>query len=151
MEYVTKEKAESLEIELKELKTVKRKEIAEALEYAKSLGDLSENAEYSQAREAQAQVEERVARIEHILRNAKIISAHHSTTVDVGSTVHIVKAGTRTEQIFTIVGAEEADTAAGKISLNSPLGAALLGKIAGGVAILNTPKGEIKYTVKSID
>jgi transcription elongation factor GreA len=151
MEYVTKEKAASLEIELKELKTVKRKEIAEALEYAKSLGDLSENAEYSQAREAQAQVEERVARIEHILRNAKIITAHHSTSVEVGSTVHVVKSGTRTEQVFNIVGAEEADTAAGKISFNSPLGAALLGKIAGAVAVLTTPKGEIKYTIKSID
>jgi transcription elongation factor GreA len=151
MEYVTKEKAKELEIELHDLKTTKRKEIAEALEYAKSLGDLSENAEYSQAREAQAQVEERVARIEHILRTAKIVTVSHSTTVGVGSTVHVVKSGTRTEQVFTIVGAEEADTAAGKISPNSPLGAALLGKVAGEVAILTTPKGEIKYTVKSID
>jgi transcription elongation factor GreA len=151
MEYVTKEKVAELEAELHMLKTSKRKEIAEALEYAKSLGDLSENAEYSQAREAQASVEERVARIEHILRNAKIVTKHHSTSVDVGCTVHVVKSGTRTEQVFTIVGAEEADTAAGKISLHSPLGAALLGKNAGESATMNTPKGEIKYTVKSID
>ena len=66
MEYVTKEKAKDLESELKTLKTTKRKEIADALEYAKSLGDLSENAEYSQAREAQAHLEERIAKIEHI-------------------------------------------------------------------------------------
>ncbi len=140
-----------LEAELQDLKINKRKEIAEALEYAKSLGDLSENAEYSQAREAQAGVEERVARIEHILRNAKIVTVSHSTTVGVGSTAHVVKAGTRTEQVFTIVGAEEADTSTGKISLHSPLGAALLGKKAGDSAIMTTPKGEIKYTIKSID
>lgn len=151
MEYVTKEKAKELEIELLDLKTNKRKEIAEALEYAKSLGDLSENAEYSQAREAQGYTEDRIARIEHILRNAKIVTKHHSTIVEVGATVHVVKSGTRTEQIFTIVGAEEADTAQGKISLHSPLGSALLGKTPGDTAIMVTPKGEIKYTIKSID
>lgn len=151
MEYVTKEKAKELEKELHNLKTTKRSEIAEALEFAKSLGDLSENAEYSQAREAQAQVEERVARIEHILRNAKIVTKHHSSVAEVGATVHVVKSGTRTEQIYMIVGAEEADTQAGKISLHSPLGSALLGKKAGETAIMVTPKGEIKYTIKTID
>jgi transcription elongation factor GreA len=151
MEYVTKEKAKELEKELHDLKTVKRSEIAKALEFAKSLGDLSENAEYSQAREAQAQVEERVARIEHILRNAKIVTKHHSSIAEVGATVHIVKSGTRTEQVYMIVGAEEADTQAGKISLHSPLGSALLGKKAGDIAIMNTPKGEIKYTIKTIE
>lgn len=150
MEYITKEKEKELVAELQELKTVKRKEIAEALEFAKSLGDLSENAEYSQAREAQAQVEDRVQRIEYILRNAKIVTMHQSSVVEVGSTVSVVKSGTRTEQTFMIVGAEETDTALGKISLHSPLGSALLGKKPGEAAILNTPKGEIKYTIKSI-
>lgn len=151
MEYVTKGKAKELEEELVLLKTVRRSEIAEALEFAKSLGDLSENAEYSQAREAQAYLEERVARIEHILRNAKIVTKHHSTVVEVGSTAHVLKAGTRTQQVFMIVGAEEADTQAGKISLHSPLGSALLGKKAGDTLTMNTPKGEIKYTIKTID
>ena len=151
MEYVTKGKAKELEAELLVLKTVKRSEIAEALEFAKSLGDLSENAEYSQAREAQAQVEERVARIEHILRNAKIVTKHHANIAEVGATVHVVKSGTRTAQVYMIVGAEEADTADGKISLHSPLGSALLGKAAGDTAIMTTPKGEIKYTIKAIE
>jgi transcription elongation factor GreA len=151
MEYVTKEKAKELEVELKTLKTERRKEIADALEYAKSLGDLSENAEYAQAREAQAQVEERIARIEHILRSAKIVTKHHSSIVEVGSTVHVVKSGTRTPVTYMIVGAEEADTALGKISLHSPLGTSLMGKSAGDTAIMTTPKGEIKYTIKSID
>ena len=112
---------------------------------------MSENAEYSQAREAQAHLEERIAKIEHILRNAKIVTKHHSTKVEVGSTVHVVKAGTRTELAYTIVGAEEADTSLGKISLHSPLGTALLGKEAGDNVIMNSPKGEIKYNIKSID
>ena len=71
--------------------------------------------------------------------------------MEVGSTVHVVKGGSRTEQVFTIVGAEEADTSSGKISLHSPLGNALLGKASGDKAVMTTPKGEITYTIKSIE
>lgn len=151
MEYLTKEKFKELEAELTELRTVKRKEIADALEYAKSLGDLSENAEYNQARESQAQLEDRIGRIEHILRTAKVVSKHHSTAVEVGSTVHIAKYGTKTAQVFTIVGAEEADIAAGKLSFHSPLGGALLGKKEGDIAEFSSPKGAVKYSVLKVE
>ncbi len=151
MEYLTEEKYKELEIELQDLKTNKRKEIAEALEYAKSLGDLSENAEYSQAREAQGQIEDRINRVEYMLRNAKLVTKHHSTIVEVGSTVHVAKKSAKTEQIFTIVGAEEADTATGKISFHSPMGKALLGKKEGDRIVILAPKGEIEYSIKKID
>src|SRR3990167_10671367 len=86
-EYLTKEKFKELEKELENLKTVKRKEIAEALEYAKSLGDFSENQEYQEARDGQAILEDRINRLEMILKSAKIISAQSTHTVSVGSVV----------------------------------------------------------------
>ena len=87
--YITEEKRKELSKELEMLKTEKRREILEALEFAKSLGDLSENAEYHQAREEQAKLEERISMIEEILRSAQILKKHHSTVVEVGSTVTV--------------------------------------------------------------
>ena len=84
-EYITLEKKGELENELKDLVTVKRKEIADALEYAKSLGDLSENAEYHQAREDQARLEDRIAEVEYILKNAEVAHKSNTGTVEVGS------------------------------------------------------------------
>lgn len=151
MEYLTPEKYKELEAELNELRTVKRKEIADALEYAKSLGDLSENAEYNQARESQAQLEDRIGRIEHILRNAKVVTPKGgSGKIEVGSIVTIQKDGTKIEQIFTIVGAEEADIAAGKLSFHAPLGTALMGKSEGDTAVFDTPKGPAKYKILKV-
>lgn len=150
MEYLTPEKKIELENELNQLKTVRRKEIAEALEYAKSLGDLSENAEYHQAREDQANCEERIAHVEQILKNAVIMDKHHAGIVEVGTTVTVTKKGTKEDKSFTLVGSEEADSFAGKISNESPLGQALLGKSKGDTATVETPKGEIVYTIKSI-
>jgi transcription elongation factor GreA len=150
MEYLTPEKKIELEHELNQLKTVRRKEIADALEYAKSLGDLSENAEYHQAREDQANCEERIAHVEQILKNAVIMDKHHAGIVEVGATVTVTKKGTKEEKSFTLVGSEEADSFAGKISNESPLGQALLGKSKGDTATVETPKGEITYTIKSI-
>ena len=150
MEYITKEKQKELEVELTDLKTNKRKEIADALEFAKSLGDVSENAEYSQAREAQGHLEDRIARIEYILRNAKIVGAHHSSVVEVGSVVTLVRTSDKKEFTFTIVGAEEADVKENKISFHSPIGKALLGHAAGNAITVDAPKGSIGYTVKNI-
>ena len=150
MEYLTLEKKTELETELNHLKSVRRKEIADALEYAKSLGDLSENAEYHQAREDQANCEERIAHIEQILKNAVIMDKHHSGKVEVGSTVTVLKKGEKTEKQFLIVGSEEADSVAGKISNESPIGQAILGKSKGDVVTFTTPKGEVSYTIKSI-
>jgi len=87
-EYLTKEKYEELVMELDNLKKVKRKEVAESLEYAKSLGDLSENAEYQEAREWQANIEDRIAKLESILKTAEIVSNYHGDTAGIGSTVH---------------------------------------------------------------
>lgn len=149
--YITAEKRVELEKELHLLQSVKRKEILEALEFAKSLGDLSENAEYHQAREEQGKLEERISSIEHILQNSILVKKHHSTSVEVGSTVTVQKEGDKNKQTFQIVGSEEADFSKGLISNNSPLGSALFGKTKGDVATFRSPKGEIKYKVISIE
>lgn len=150
-EYLSKEKFKALTVELEELKTVKRKQIAEELEFAKGLGDLSENAEYHEAREAQATLEDRILQLESILANAEIVGKRHSNIVEVGSVVHIKKSGDKAERVYNIVGSEEADTATGKISFKSPLGQALLGKKKGEEFKFKTPAGEAKYTVVSIE
>jgi transcription elongation factor GreA len=149
--YITSEKKTELEKELVLLQTSKRREILDALEFAKSLGDLSENAEYHQAREEQGKLEERIASIENILQNSIVIKQHHSTSVEVGSTVTVQKEGEKNKQTFQIVGSEEADFASGKISNNSPLGQALFGKQKGETAKFKTPKGIIEYKVISIE
>ncbi len=149
--YLTAEKKAELEKELNYLRTEKRKEILEALEFSKALGDLSENAEYHQAREEQGKLEERIANIEHILQNSTIVKKHHSTKVEVGSTVTVQKVGEKDKNVFQIVGSEESDVLAGKISNTAPLGRALFGKEKGDTAVFTTPKGEIKYKVISIE
>ncbi|MBU3668595.1 MAG: transcription elongation factor GreA [Candidatus Taylorbacteria bacterium] len=150
-EYLSKEKFEQLKAELEDLKTNKRKEIADKLEYAKGLGDLSENAEYHEAREAQAALEDRISQLETILPNVEIVATHHSNVVEIGSVVHVQKSTEKAKHTYTIVGSEEADTQAGKISFKSPLGQALLGKKKGEEFKFKTPKGEVKYTVTSIE
>lgn len=148
--YITEEKRKALLAELEESKTIRRKEILEALEYAKSLGDLSENAEYHQAREDQGKLEDRINQIEYMLQHAIVVKKHHSTKVEIGTTVTVKKEGTKDSVTYNIVGAEEADMAAGKISNKSPLGAALFGKEEGDVVPLTTPKGLVKYTIVEI-
>jgi transcription elongation factor GreA len=150
MEYLTIEKKQALESELQQLKTVRRKEIADALEYAKSLGDLSENAEYHQAREDQANCEDRIAHIEQILKNAVIMDGQTTGAVNVGSTVTVVKKGSKEERTFALVGSEEADSVSGKISNESPLGQALLGKKKGDKVTVHAPKGEVEYSIVAI-
>ena len=150
MEYLTPEKKVELENELNTLKTVRRKEIADALEYAKSLGDLSENAEYHQAREDHANCEDRINHLEQILKNAVIMDKHHAGHVEVGTTVTVIKKGEKEERQFTLVGSEEADSVGGKISNESPLGSALLGKSKGDAVTFSTPKGDVTYTIKAI-
>jgi transcription elongation factor GreA len=150
-EYLSKEKHAEVTAELHELKTVRRKEIAQALEYARSLGDLSENAEFNKAREDQAVVEDRIAQIENVLANAEIVKVHHSTTVEVGTTVHLLKKGEKKEEVYMIVGSEEVDVVAFKISLKSPIGAAALGKKEGDVVSVKTPKGMVEYAISKIE
>ena len=149
-EYITKENKAALEQEHKELTTVKRKEIISAIEYAKSLGDLSENAEYHLAREEQGKLEERIATIEHILKFAEVVDHTHDGTINIGSTVVIQKEGETNTRTFLIVGSEETDMLSGKISYKSPLGQALYGKKEGSRVTVATPKSEVHYTIISV-
>lgn len=142
-QYLTKEKFRELKEELDFLKTTKRKEIAEKLEFSKSLGDLSENAEYHEARQDQAETEDRILTVESILSTAEIIHKKKGDAVRVGSVVIIRKKGKKESQQYQIVGSEEADTSAGKISNLSPIGEALIGKNKGDTAVYETPKGEV--------
>ncbi len=151
VEILTKEKFKELKEELLGLQTQGRKQITDSLVYAKSLGDLSENAEYAQAREDQAKLEDRISKIEHILKTAKVATKHSTDTVSVGSTVMLIKKGDKTKRTFTIVGGEEADTASGKISFHSPIGEALMNKKVGDTVSIVTPKGVVEYTIDSIE
>jgi len=143
-DYLTKEKFAELSAELDKLKTTGRQEVAARLEYAKSLGDLSENAEYSEAREAFTELEERISKIEEVLKQAVIVKEKHGTTVDLGSTVVVKKSGGSTME-FNIVGSEEAEPHTGKISNESPVGAAMIGKKAGDTFTVKPPSGEVVH------
>ena len=147
VQYLTGEKYQELQKELEHLRQDRRKEIAEHLEYAKKLGDLSENAEYHQAREEQAEVEDRIGKLENILKNAVMIGAGGTEAITVGSTFRLERDGDNKSYLYTIVGSEEADMSHGKISNLSPLGAALLGHKKGDKVTVDTPKGKVTYTV----
>lgn len=149
-QFLTQSKYEELTQQLEVLRTVKRKEIAERLENARSLGDLSENAEYHDARDAQADIEGEITHLELILKDAKIVSGHKTNEVTVGVMVSIIKEGTRTETTYHIVGSTEANAAEKKLSSESPLGKALLGAKAGEKVSLKTPTGIVRYTVARI-
>lgn len=149
-QYLTTEKFAELKKELEHLKTERRKEVAEHLEYSKKLGDLTENAEYHQAREEQAEVEDRIGRLEDLLKNAKIAEAGGKDIVTVGSTVRLEKEGDNKSMLITIVGSEEADMSQGKVSNLSPLGSALLGHKQGDKVSVTTPKGTAKYTIAAL-
>jgi transcription elongation factor GreA len=149
-DYISKEKKIALEAELKELITVKRKEVIEAVEYAKSLGDLSENAEYHSAREAQGKLQTRIEEIEDVLKNSLVVEKKIGNMVDIGATVVVQKVADKSERTLTIVGAEEADMAAGKLSHKSPLGEALMGAKVGETVAFETPAGKTEYKIISI-
>lgn len=149
-EYLTKEKYNELVVELENLKKNKRREVADNLEYAKSMGDLSENAEYQEAREMQATIEERIGKLESILKSASIITSHHGSMADVGATVTLQKEGDKAEYVYKIVGSEEADIASKKISNHSPLGAALMGKKKGDAFTFSSPSGKVSYKVVDV-
>ncbi len=149
-EYLTKEKYVELEKELHELEKVKRKEIAERLEYARSLGDLSENAEYHDARSEQAEVESRIEKIYEVLKHAEIVTHHKSDIVIVGSVVTTAKVGSKDETTYTVVGSEEVDPDTNKISHQSPLGSSMIGKKVGDKFHFKTPKGSVEYKITGI-
>ena len=148
-EYISAEGLEKLKQELHDLKTVKRQEIGARMEHAKTLGDLSENAEYQEAVEEQTLVEQKIAEIEELLRTIVVIKDARATDrVVVGSTVEVKSQwGSET---YRIVGSEEADPVAGKISNESPLGKAFLGRKKGESVEVKTPRGPVKYEIAEI-
>ena len=148
-EYLTKQKSDDLLAELKNLKNVKRKEVAEALNYARGLGDLSENAEYHEARSEQADIEERISTIERILKNSTIVEDRASDRVMIGNTVTVERSD-GTKRTFMIVGSAESDMSKGKISNQSPIGSAVLGKKKGESFSFNSPGGKMHYKVIDI-
>ncbi len=149
-QYLTSEKLAEFKKELDFLRTEKRKQVAESLEYAKKLGDLSENAEYHEARQVQAEVEDRINHLEHLIKTAVIVDGGGKDIVSIGSTVKIQKEGESVVKEYKIVGSEEADMKLGKVSNLSPLGSALLGKKQGEKVTFNTPKGKVIYTLISV-
>jgi transcription elongation factor GreA len=148
--YLTKEKFGELKAELEHLKTVRRREIAEQLEYARSLGDLSENAEYEEARNLQAATEDRIRTVEEQLAHARIIEHSKGNTVSLGNVVTIQKQGEKEEHTYEIVGSAEANMQEHKISHLSPLGSALMEKKKGEIFSFETPKGLQKYKIVNI-
>ncbi len=147
---LSQEKFDELAKELEHLKTVRRSEIAKNLEYARSLGDLSENAEYQEARELQAATEERIRKLEELVKHATIVTdGKKKDIVGFGSMVTIKKEGGDTHE-YKIVGSEEADMRERKLSHVSPLGAALMGKKKGDTFTFETPNGKQTYTVQKV-
>lgn len=150
-QYLTQDKFDEFKKELQYLSTIRRKKIAESLEYARSLGDLSENAEYSEARELQAATEERIRYLEGILASARILKKKKSAEVTLGSNVVIVKQGSVDRHDYTIVSSEETNMIERKLSYLSPLGEALMGKKKGDEFTFETPSGKQRYTIVSVE
>ena len=141
------------EEELRHLKTVKRKEIAEKIKEARGKGDLSENAEYDAAKEEQAKYEARIAELEKMLRSAVVIDEEDldKDIVGIGTSVTLHDEEFNEDVVYTLVGSAEANPAGGKISNESPLGSVLLGHKVGDEVFVEAPAGIIKYVIKSIN
>ncbi len=151
-EFVTEEGLRKLEEEVDYLRRVTRKEVSGRIKEALSFGDISENAEYDQAKNEQAQVEEKIAKIEDMISRAKVINEDDlsSDIVSIGSKVIINDMEFDEEMTYTIVGSAEADPYSGKISNVSPLGSALIEKKIGDIVDVQVPDGTIKYEILEI-
>lgn len=148
--YLTKEGLEELKNELEKLKKEDRVEIAERLKRAKEFGDLSENSEYIDAKDAQAKLETRIFELEEMLRNISLIKKNRNKDfVSIGSTIEVQKNGKAAR--YTIMGSEEADPEANKISNESPLGRAFIGKRVGEVVKVEIPSGKAEYKIMKIE
>ncbi len=147
---ISKEGYEKMEKEIEYLSTVKRKEIAESIQKAKDMGDLSENAEYHEAKDAQAYNEGKIIELKATIKNLTVVENGGSRDeIGMGSKI-TVKAGDK-EKVYTIVSFNEVDPLEGKISNESPIGKAFLGKKKGEKVIVETPKGEVEYKILSIE
>ena len=149
--YLTPDGKRQLEEELAVLTTTRRQELSDRLQAAIRQGDLSENADYIQAKEEQAFLEGRIRDIQRMLRNVVLIEAQTGGEVRLGSQVTVSEDGHDEHEQFMLVGAAEADPARGRISNVSPLGQALLGKRVGDVAVVQAPKGETVFRIVAIE
>lgn len=149
---MTLEGKTKLEAELDTLKTVRRKEVVERIQIARSFGDLSENSEYDAAKDEQAFVEARISQVENMIRNSEIIEedAAHSTIVGLGKTVVFKELPDGDEEQYTIVGSAEADPFEGKISNDSPIAKSLIGKTIGDEVVVQTPGGDMKVKITTV-
>lgn len=152
MDYLTKAGLLQVKQELEELRTVKRAEIANRLKEAAAFGDLSENAEYVEAKEAEAFLEGRTKQLEEILRNSRLVEVssqkNKGDTVEIGHAIHVQT--DTSKHVFHLVGNEEADPIAGKVSSSSPVGRAMLGKKIGEEFHVITPGGKKKFRITKI-
>ncbi len=150
--YLTKEGYEKLKTELEDLKTRGRDEAAKAIAEAREKGDLSENAEYDAAKDAQGMLELRINELEKTLANARILDGSHldESKVTVLSNVTIRNLKTGKEMAYKLVSESEADLKSGRVSVNSPMGQGLLGKTIGDVAVVETPRGNMEFEIVSI-
>lgn len=149
---LTAEGLKNLEDELEHLKTEKRKEISEKIKVALSFGDLSENSEYDEAKNEQAMIESRIATIEAMLKNVKIIDDEEvsTETVTIGSKVKVLDIDLNEEEEYTIVGSTETDPDLNRISDESPFGKALIGHGVGDTVTVEAPVGEIQLKILEI-
>lgn len=151
---MTEQGAEKLRLELEDLKKVQRPRIVQAIAEAREHGDLKENAEYSAAREQQSFCEGRINEIEAKLSNAQIIDVSkipHTGKVLFGTTVTMINLDTDQSMTYQIVGDDEADVKANKISVNSPIARALIGKEEGDVVVVKTPGGDVDYEIDKVE
>ena len=148
---MTAEGKRKLEEELEFRHVTKAKEISDAIKEAKEQGDLSENAEYAAAREAQRENQDRIAEIEHQLKYAEVVEEESSEVVGVGRTVVLRDTKAKKDYTYSIVGSSEVDFLANKISLDSPLGVAIKGLKSGQKAVVKAPSGDITYKIVSIE
>ncbi len=149
---VTVEGLKKLEQELEQLKTVKRKEVAEKIKVALSFGDLSENSEYDEAKNEQAMVEARINEVEAMLKNIKVLDDADVSTdkISIGSKVVVKDLEFNEEEKYYLVGSTEADPMQGKISDESPIGAAIMGKCVGDIVEVDAPGGVFKLEIIEI-
>jgi transcription elongation factor GreA len=150
--YMTREGYEKLKFELDELKTLERQKVAGQIAEAREKGDLSENAEYDAAKEAQGLLELKIKQMEEVLASARVVNESDldSSKVVILTTVKLKNLKTKKEVVYTLVSETEADLKTGRISVNSPIGQGLLGKSVGDVADIQTPGGSIQFEILDI-
>ena len=150
---MTAEGKEKLQAELKNLKLVKRPEVIQRIKVARSFGDLSENSEYDAAKDEQSHVEDRIAQVEDMLKYAQVVDADSvdPNEVSVGKTVTYTEVGTDDPETYTIVGSDESDPLNGKISNDSPIAQALIGKKKGETVSITTPGGKFDVVINKVE